>query len=75
MQDFLAAFVLPAFSGFSSKYAAPFVSPDFAAYIRMEPVFYGAVILAGVALGLLGSVILLSGSSGSLMQHSLHCRL
>ncbi|MFN0156859.1 MAG: cell division protein FtsX [Bacteroidota bacterium] len=39
------------------EYAAPFVSLDFATYIRMEPVFYLAVIIAGIILGLLGSVI------------------
>lgn len=39
------------------EYAAPFVSLDFAAYIRMEPAFYTVVILTGVVLGLLGSII------------------
>lgn len=39
------------------EYAAPFVSLDFASFIRVEALFYWAVVGTGIILGLLGSII------------------
>ncbi len=39
------------------EYASRFVSAEFPAFIRMEPLFYTLVVAGGILLGLLGSII------------------
>ncbi len=57
LQGFLGGLISSVILYVLLEYAAPFVSLDFAAFIRIEPLFYWTVVCAGILLGLLGSII------------------